>query len=150
MRVIRYFIGFLLALVGVLFALGAAMLVVAPDPEIPIWAVGVMLLALGVLPLAVAFVLLRPMLTRGSNLCPQCGSRECRPAGVLRSSMKWWVNLLAWPLAALWHLSRRQQVRCHECETLYFTDSTGTRVFGVLFWILALLFLSVIVAQLAL
>jgi len=50
MRIAKYFIGILLAATGIVFVLATLVLVVEPDPEIPLWGVGVMFVVFAVLP----------------------------------------------------------------------------------------------------
>lgn len=45
------------------------------------------------------------------------------------------------PLSLLWGASRKQQVRCVDCDTLYLIETRGTRIAGIAFWILVLLFI---------
>src|SRR6185436_14906914 len=140
MRVLKHIAGILLATVGVMFVLGAVVSVFNPDREVPLWMVGVMFLVLGLLPLAGAFALLRATVTAPGRPCPQCGDTERQPAGVLRTSHKPWLfHFGGWLFASLWGASREQQVRCAQCETLYMTDTRGTRIAGVLLWVFLLL-----------
>jgi hypothetical protein len=148
MRALKHIAGILLAAVGVLFVLGALALVFNPDPEIPLWGVGVMFVVLGLLPLGGAFALLRAAVTAPSRSCPQCGGTERQAAGVLRSSHNPWLfHFGGWLFASLWGASREQQVRCVQCDKLYLTDTRATRIAGVLLWVFLLLLLFGVIAQ---
>lgn len=148
MRALRHITGVLLATVGFAFVLGAVALLVDRDPELSPWMVGVTLIVFGLLPLGGAVFLLRPTLTAPSRACPQCGGTERQAAFVLRRSHNPWLFLLAgWLFASLWGASRQQQVRCCQCETLYFTDTRATRITGVLLWVFLLLILLGVLAQ---
>jgi hypothetical protein len=148
MKALKHIAGIVLATVGVMFALGAAVHVFDPDPEIPLWMVGVMFVVLGLLPLSGAFVLLRATVTAPSKSCPQCGGRERQAAGVLRRSHNpWFLHFGGWLFASLWGASREQQVRCAQCETLYMTDTRGTRIAGVVLWVFLLLVVCGVIVQ---
>ena len=148
MKRLKHIAGILLAVIGVMFILGAVVHVFDPDPEVPLWMVGVMFGILGLLPLGGAFSLLRATLTAPSKPCPQCGGAQRQPAGVLRKSHnRWLFHFGGWLLASLWGASREQQVRCTDCDTLYLTETRGTRIAGVLLWVVLLLWLFGIIVQ---
>ena len=148
MRALKHIAGIHLATVGVMFVLGAVVSVLDPDPEIPLWMVGLMFLVLGLLPLGGAFALLRVAITAPSRPCPQCGGTERQPAGVLWTSHNPWLfHLGGWLFASLWGSSREQQVRCAQCETLYMTDTRGTRIAGVLLCVFFLLVVVGVIVQ---
>jgi len=138
----------LLATVGVTVVLGAIVQLFEPDPEVPLWGLGVMFVLLGLLPLDGAFALLRLTVTAPGRSCPQCGGRDSQPAGILRSSHNWWIfYFCGWLFASLWGASRQRQVRCTQCDVLYLTDTRGTRIAGVLLWVFLLLVLFAVIAQ---
>ncbi len=148
MKAVNHLAGLLLATIGVIFVLGSMAHFFDPDPEMPLWMVGVMFVVLGLLPLGGAFVLLRATVTAPSKPCPQCGGKERQPAGVLRTSHnRWLFHLCGWVFASLWGASREQQVRCAQCETLYLTDTRGTRIAGVCLWVFLLLVVYAVIAQ---
>jgi hypothetical protein len=148
MRALKHTAGVLLATVGVLFVLAAAMSVSEPDPEVPTWMVAGLLLVLGLIPLGGALALLWAAVTAPIRLCPQCGGSGQRPAGVLRKTNSLWLlHLCGWLFASLWGASRDKQVRCAQCETLYTTDTRGTRIAGILLWVLLLLVVSGVIAE---
>lgn len=148
MRALKHIAGILLAGVGVMFVLGTVISVFDPDPEVPLWMVGVMFLVLGLLPLAGAFALLKTAVIAPSRSCPKCRGTERQPAGVLRTSHNPWLfHFGGWLFASLWGLSREQQVRCAQCETLYMTDTRGTRIAGVLLWVFVLLVVFGVIVQ---
>ena len=113
------------------------------------WIVTAYSLAFGsLLLLGGAFFLLRATLIAPSRVCPQCGGTERQAAGVLRRSQNLWLlHLGGWLVASLWGASRQQQVRCCQCETLYFTDTRATRIAGVLLWVFLLLILLGVLAE---
>ncbi len=148
MRALKHIAGVLLTTVGVMFVLGAIFHLFNPEPEVPLWGVGVVIVFLGLLPLGAAFALLRRTLTAPSRPCPHCGGTERQPAGVLRRSHNPWIfHFGGWLFASLWGTSREQQVRCTKCDTLYLTDTRGTRIAGVLLWVLVLLVLFGLIVQ---
>ncbi len=52
--------------------------------------------------------------------CPRCGSREVEPAGVLRRHVNPWVFFFGgWFLSMLWSGSRKEEVRCTKCDTVF-------------------------------
>ena len=141
MKALKHIAGILLATVGAFFILGSIGSLLERDPEIPLWMVGVMFV-LGLLPLGGAFALLRATLTTPSRPCPQCGGTERQAAGVLRSARNPWITAFGgWLFSSLWGASRERQVRCAHCDTLYLTDTKGTRIAGVIFWVILLLVL---------
>ena len=145
---LKHVAGILLATIGVLFVLGAVSDVFRPDPEVPLWVVGIMFVVLGLLPLAGAFALLRATVMSPGKPCPQCGATERHDAGVLRRSQNLWLlHFVGWYLTSLWGASRERQVRCAKCDTLYLTDTRGTRIAGVVLWVFLLLILLGLFAQ---
>ena len=148
MRALKHIAGILLATVGVLFTLGAVVHVFDPDPEIPLWLVGVMFVVLGLVPLTGAFALLRTTLTVTNRCCPQCGGTERQAADLTRRSHNPWVfHFGGWLFGSLWAASREKQVRCVQCDHLYMIETRGTRIAGVLVWIFLLLVLFGVIAQ---
>jgi hypothetical protein len=148
MKALKHTVGIFLATIGVMFVLGGIIHVFDPDPEVPLWMVGVMIVVLGLLPLGGAFALLRATVTAPSRSCPQCGGTERHAAGVLRRSHNWWLfHFGGWLFASLWGGSREQQVRCAQCDTLYLTDTRGTRIAGVLLWVFLMLVALLLILQ---
>lgn len=147
MKILKHIAGILLATMGVFFVLASCALFLQPDPEAPRWTAGVIIVALGLAPLVGAFLLLRVTLTTPEKACPQCGGDTRHPAGVLQRHHNPWVfHFGGWLFASLWGASREQQVRCARCDTLYLTDTRGSRIAGVLFWIVLLLLLVAVLA----
>ena len=148
MRALRHTGGILLATVGVILLLAAGMSISEPDPEVPAWMVAGILLGVALIPLSGAVALLWAPVTAPIRLCPQCGSPERGPAGELRKSGSLWLlHLCGWLFSSLWGASRDKQVRCTQCETLYMTDTRGTRIAGILLWVLVLLVVSGVIAE---
>jgi hypothetical protein len=72
--------------------------------------------------------------------CPRCGGREVQPAGVLKRHISLWALLLGgWLFSLLWSGSRKQQVRCVQCETLFERSTRTSRVVLVLLILFVLL-----------
>lgn len=106
-----------------------------------------MLLVLGLVPLGGAVALLWSGITAPIKLCPQCGGSTPRPVGILRrSNSLWLLHLCGWLFSSLWGASRDKQVQCTQCETSYMTDTRGTRIAGILLWVLLLLVVSGVIA----
>lgn len=147
MKPLRHIAGVLLATMGVFFVLAACALFFDPHRDVPWWMVGVLLVGLGFVPLTGAFLLLLATLTTPERSCPRCGGVTRHAAGVLqRHHNPWMFHFGGWLFASLWGASREQQVRCGQCDTLYLTDTRGSRIAGVVFWIVLLLLLTVAVA----
>ncbi len=142
MRGLKHIVGSLLAAVSVFIVLVAGAYLFETDPEVPPAFVGLMFVVLGVLPLVGAFALLRPALFQPGKACPHCGEKDHHPAGVLRRSNNPWMFYFGgWLIALLWGASRKRQVRCVQCDTLYDTDTRGSRVAGVMLLVFFLLLL---------
>ncbi len=148
MRTLKHLGGIFLAAIGFMFLLSAFTLLFDSAQETPSGMLVALLLLVGIVPLGGAFILLGPALTVPSKPCPQCGSLERAAAGVLRKSQnRWLLHFGGWLLASLWGASREQQVRCTQCDTLYLTQTRGTRIAGILIWVVLLLWLFGIIAQ---
>ena len=109
----------------------------------PWWKSFLFLIALGCLPLlGSAILLMGSILGVRSRRCPACTSGEHAPAGLLLKRTSWWAYYFGgWLLASLWGASREKQVRCLKCDALYFTETRGTYIAGILLWIVVLFFL---------
>ena len=149
LKIVKHIAGILLAAVGVLFTLGSALLILEPDPEVPLWGLGPMVAVFGVIPLLGSFALLWRTLTAPGKACPQCGGRRGRAPVSLTARRNWLLSFLTgWLLASLWGASRQQQVQCLQCESVYVTDTRGSRIAGVLLWVfVAILAFGVIAEQ---
>jgi hypothetical protein len=148
LNALRHIAGILLATVGVTFVIGAVAHFLQPDPEVSTGAAFVMLCGLGLLPLGGACYLLRPSLTKATKPCPTCGSVERKLAVALRAThnpLLWLVG--GWLFASLWGASRQEQVQCVQCGSLYFADTSGSRIAGVLLWIFVLMVALGIIAH---
>lgn len=147
-RALKHTAGILLATVGVMFLMATAFSISEPEPDVPTWMLAGALLVVGLIPLGGAVALLWPAVRAKSKPCPQCGGSERQAAGVLRRSNSLWLfYFCGWLFSSLWGASREKQVRCAQCETLYMTDTRGTRIAGIVFWVLLLLVLSGMVAE---
>ena len=77
-----------------------------------------------------------------SRRCPACPSGKHAPAGLLLKRTNWWAYFFGgWLLASLRGARREKQVRCLKCDALYFTETRGTYIAGILLWIVVLFFL---------
>jgi hypothetical protein len=147
MKAVRFIAGILLATIGVVFTLGTVLDVLSQQSDLYWWMSAAFFVVLGLLPLAGAVALLkRSAVELPPRHCPRCGGTEQAPAGVLMRS-SYWVHLGAWPLGILWGASRGKQVRCVQCDELYFTETKGTRIAGILLWIFLLLLLLGAIVQ---
>ena len=148
MKALKHIAGVLLATLGIAFVLAAVAAVSEPDPELSPWILGGVLFALSLVPLGGAFVLLWKTVKAPPKACPQCGSAEQQPAGVLQRFHSLKVLLLCgWLIASLWGASREKQVRCAQCGMLYMTDTRGTRIAGIILWVVLLLMVSGVISQ---
>src|SRR2546425_8617921 len=76
-----------------------------------------------------------------TQACPKCGGKEVQPAGVLRRHVNPWVFFLGgWLLSLLWSGSRKEEVRCVQCETVFQRPTRASRVA----WQLLILFIVLI------
>jgi hypothetical protein len=77
--------------------------------------------------------------------CPRCGGREVQPAGILRRTFNPWVFFLGgWLLSLLWSGSRKEEVRCVQCDTVFHRSTRISRIA----WVLLVLFISLILLAL--
>ena len=141
MKALKHLAGILLATISTIVTLGVVTLLFEKNSDVPAWGVGIMFVLFGLLPLAGAIALLRRRATELPPVCcPRCGGGERAPAGILTRSCSFWsMHFGGWLLASLWGASREQQVRCLQCDTLYFTETRGTRIAGILLWVFILL-----------
>jgi hypothetical protein len=149
MKALKHIAGILLATVGILFVLASIAELVDGEAELPVWGVAVMFNVLGLLPLAGAVALLRRGPGQvGVDCCPKCGGSECMPSGALTKSQTLWLShIFGWLFASLWGASRKKQVRCVRRETVYFTETKGTRIVGICLWVFLLLILLGVIAS---
>ena len=82
--------------------------------------------------------------------CPRCGSKEIQPAGVLRRHVNPWVFFFGgWLLSLLWSGSRKEEVRCVQCETVFQRPTRASRIAWALLVLFILLILLGLWAQLS-
>ena len=82
--------------------------------------------------------------------CPKCGGREVQPSGVLRRHVNPWVFLLGgWLVSLLWSGSRKEEVRCVQCDTVFQRPTRASRIAWALLILLILLILLGLWAELA-
>ena len=82
--------------------------------------------------------------------CPRCGNKEVQPAGVLKRHVNPWVFFLGgWLLSLLWSGSRKEEVRCVECATVFRRPTRASRVAWVLLILFVLLILLGLWAEMA-
>jgi len=66
------------------------------------------------------------------SCCPHCGSAELRLAHPFRSRSNPWAFVLGGPLlAVLWGASRREEMRCNQCDAVFEQSTRGSRVLFV-------------------
>src|SRR5712671_1281799 len=82
--------------------------------------------------------------------CPRCGGREVLPAGILRRHVNPWVFYFGgWLLSLLWSGSRKEEVRCAHCDTIFQRSTRASRIAWVLLVLFILLILLGLWAQLS-
>lgn len=139
MKILKNVGGILLGVIGAEFLVSGMVEVISPRSQVSGGVIAIIFL-LGLLLSAGAVALLKRSVTElRPAQCTNCGSAEQAPAGVLRRSHNPWLyHLCGWMIASLWGSSRQQQVRCVQCETLYFTETRATRIAGILLWVFIL------------
>lgn len=120
------------------FTIGAIALLLDNEPFD--WVFMLIFAVLGIAPLIGGFLLLRRKPGDiGSKQCPNCGSTQHRQAGLLTSHLSvWLIPFVGWAVAALWGGSRKRQVQCSQCQTLYFSHTSASYVAGIILWIFLL------------
>jgi len=74
--------------------------------------------------------------------CPKCGGSEVQPNQVLRRHVNPWVLFFGgWLLSLLWSGSRKEEVRCLQCDTVFQRPTRASKIAWVLFILLVLLIL---------
>jgi hypothetical protein len=142
MKVIKHLSGILLATLGTAFVLASISLFFDQNPEVPMWGIAIAFLVLGLLPLFGAFLLLtQSVLNFSAVSCPKCGGAEHAPTVLPTKRNFWMMHLGGWLLGSLWGTSRGTQVRCTQCDGLYSIQTKGTRIAGILLWVVILLML---------
>jgi hypothetical protein len=137
---IRHVFGILVATLGTLVFLAGVFGGLDQKGDVPWW--GLALIAfVGVVLLWSAWLLLRKTVATRTRPCPNCRGQTWVTAGLLRRKSRSWImrNAGGWILECLWGASREQQVRCAQCDTLYFTETKSTRWWGVALWIFLLM-----------
>src|SRR5258707_6459926 len=82
--------------------------------------------------------------------CPRCGSKEIQPAGVLRRHVNPWVFFLGgWLFSLLWSGSRKEEVRCVGCDTVFQRSTRASKIARVLLILFILLVLLALWAALS-
>jgi hypothetical protein len=54
---------------------------------------------------------------------------------------------MLFPVSLFWEASRKQQVRCLQCDALYFVETRRTYVAAIVFWIIVLILVLGIIGQ---
>jgi hypothetical protein len=150
MKTLKHIGGIMLATFGMVFVLGSIAAMLSRDSETSGWVIAVMFVGLGLAPLAGAVLLLQGSATELPPVqCPNCGSNEYAPAGVLTKARNFWIwHFGGWLFHTLWGASREQQIRCVQCDALYLTQTRSTRIVGIVLWVFVLLLLLGIIAEL--
>jgi hypothetical protein len=74
--------------------------------------------------------------------CPRCGGTEVHSAGVLRRHVNPWVFFLGgWLISLLWSGSRKEEVRCAQCDTVFQRPTRASRIAWALLILVVLLML---------
>lgn len=85
-----------------------------------------------------------------ARACPKCGSNEVQPAGVLRRHVNHWAIFFGgWLLAALWSGSRKEEVRCAQCDTVFQRPTRASKIAWIMFLVLLALVLLGLWAELS-
>src|SRR5438034_11705048 len=85
-----------------------------------------------------------------AQACPKCGGREVQPSGVLKRHVNPWVFYFGgWLLSLLWSGSRKEEVRCVECDTIFQRSTRASTIARVLLIIVVLLMLLALWAELS-
>jgi len=89
-------------------------------------------------------------MTGNERACPRCGSSEVQPSGVLRRHVNHWAIFFGgWLLAALWSGSRKEEVRCLHCDTVFQRPTRASKIAWILFLVLLALILLGLWAELS-
>src|ERR1043166_5605236 len=76
---------------------------------------------------------------------PRGGGRGVGPAGVLRHHVNPWVLYLGgWLISSLWSGSRKEEVRCVQCGTVFQRSTKASRIA----WVLLILVIALILVGL--
>jgi hypothetical protein len=151
MKTVRHIAGVLLASVGIMFALGAIFAIADRGPDMPLWAIGIGFVLLGLGPIFGALFLLRPTVFASIQPCPNCGGAKRRDVVALKSLTNiWLLHFGGIILSSLWGASRQSQFKCTDCDTRYASHTRGGRIAGLIFWVIVVMtVLGVVIAILA-
>jgi hypothetical protein len=82
--------------------------------------------------------------------CPKCGGREVQSAGVLKPHVNPWKFYFGgWLFSLLWSGSRKEEVRCVQCDAVFQRSTRSSRIAWVLLILLILLILLALWAALS-
>jgi hypothetical protein len=74
--------------------------------------------------------------------CPKCGGKEVQPAGVLRRHVNPWAFHFGGLLfSLLWSGSRKGEVRCVGCDTVFQRSTRASKIVRILLILFCLLML---------
>lgn len=84
-------------------------------------------------------------MARDTHSCPNCGSKEIQPWGLLTRRFNLWAFVFGgWLLSLLWSFSRKEEARCLKCETVFRRATLGSKVaWALLLLLIVLAFLTV-------
>jgi hypothetical protein len=89
-------------------------------------------------------------MTGAEHACPRCGSTEVQPAGVLRRHVNPWVFFFGgWLISLLWSGSRKEEVRCVQCDTVFQRPTRASKIAWALLILVAGLILLGLWAELS-
>jgi hypothetical protein len=82
-----------------------------------------------------------PHMAGDEQTCPRCSGREVQTAGVLRRHVNPWVYFFGgWLISLLWSGSRKDEVRCVQCDTVFQRSTPASKVA----WVLLILLIGLI------
>jgi len=89
------------------------------------------------------------VVNQSEQACPNCGGIEVRPSSILKRHFNPWLfHLGGWMLALLWSGSRKEEVRCVRCETIFQRHTRVSKIARVLLILFLLLIVALICAGL--
>src|SRR5437868_1681811 len=149
LRALKFLAGIVLGAIGMFFVVGCLALMFEENVgRSALWIAAAFILG-GLLPIGGAIVLLKGYVGDiPVRPCPSCDGCEHAPAGVLVKGGSWLLlHTVGLPISLLMHGSRRKQVRCVVCNTLFYVETKGTRLSNALLWIFVLFFGIAVVAE---
>jgi hypothetical protein len=89
-------------------------------------------------------------MAENEQACPKCGGKDVQPAGVLRRHVNPWAFYFGgWLFSLLWSGSRKEEVRCVGCDTVFQRSTRASKIARVLLILFILLILLALWAALS-